>query len=133
MSDEDYRLKFSIPVGTPLVCIEWSENQTNHNIKRGADATLTARGPQKGFKQRASVKQNRAKQYKSLAKSGAAAAAKIDKTAARRAKLEPYPVTVDQAAERLTCTAKAAQTFLAYCVQRGKLKRLSKGLYGMQQ
>ena len=46
MTDEDYRLKYRIPVGNPLVCLEWSDNQSRHNIERDAKETLTARaGP----------------------------------------------------------------------------------------
>jgi hypothetical protein len=100
------------------------------NVERGSRRTLTAPGPSPGYAQRESVRRNRREQYARLAESGAVAAAKLDKTEARRARLAPYPVTVGQASERLGCTRSAAYTFLSYCVGAGRLRRVGRGLYG---
>ena len=43
--------------------------------------------------------------------------------------MAPYPVTVDQAAERLGCSKSAAYTFLSYCLTSGRLRRIGRGLY----
>jgi hypothetical protein len=129
LSDEDYRLKHGIPVGVPLVCLEWSENQSRRNIEQDSKRTLTARGPAPGFRQRESVRRRRRPDYARLAASGSSAAAH-DKTAERRELLRPLPVTVAQAAERLGCSKSAAYTFLSFCVQMGRLRRVRRGLYG---
>jgi len=131
--DEDYRLKFGVPVGVPLVCIEWSENQSERNIEREARRTLTGRGPKPGFEQRESVRRQRKQHYRTLAQAGTVAAAQQDRTAERRKQLEPYPVTVQQAADRLGCAKSAAYTFLSFCVQTGRLKRIARGLYDQDQ
>ena len=129
MDDEDYRLKFALPVGLPLVCLDWSGNQRAKNAERDCQKTLTARGPKKGYKQRGSVLLNRQADYVRLSQMGCAAAKGRDKTAKRRNLLRPYPVTVNQAAERLGCTARAAYTFLSFCVQTDRLTRSSQGIY----
>lgn len=129
MSDEDYRLKYHVPAGVPLVCLEWSENQARRNVELGLKRHLIARGPAPGFNQRESVRQRRKPDYARLAAAGSSAAATTDKTATRRELLRPYPVTVDQAAERLRCTKSAAYTFLSFCVQTGRLRRVRRGLY----
>lgn len=130
LSDEDYRLKYGIPAATPLVCGEWSETQSRHNIERDAKRTLTARGPTPGYSQRESVRQNRKSSYDRLAAAGSSVAASLDKTAGRRELLRPYPVTVSEAAERLGCSRSAAYTFLSYCLTSGRLQRINRGLYG---
>lgn len=130
LDDESYRLKYGIPVGVPLVCREWSETQTRRNIERDSGRTLTGSGPSPGFAQRESVRRNRECDYARLAKLGLDAAASLDKTADRRGRLRPYPVTVAQAAERLGCSKSAAYTFLSYCLTSGRLRRIGRGLYG---
>jgi uncharacterized protein YbaR (Trm112 family) len=130
LDDEDYRLKYGIPVGLPLVCREWSETQTRRNIERDAKRTLTARGSHPGYAQRESVRQHQRPNYARLAAAGTAAAAQLDKTVHRRELLRPYPVTVAQAAERLGCSMRAAYNFLSYCLTSGRLRRISRGLYG---
>lgn len=130
IGDDDYRLRFGLPAGLPLVCGEWSENQSRRNVERDAARTLTADGPPPGFQQRPSVRANRSGDYLRLAAAGTEAAARIDKTAGRRANLAPYPVTAAVAAERLGCSRSAAYTFLAYCVATGRLRRVGRGLYG---
>jgi hypothetical protein len=129
LSDEDYRLKYGLPVGLPLVCQEWSETQTRHNVEQDLKRTLRSDRQVSGYIQRESVRQNRQPHYASLAATGTAAAASQDKTAARRELLRPYPVTVAQAAERLGCSMSAAYTFLSYCLTSGRLRRIGRGLY----
>lgn len=131
MNDEAYRLKFGIPVGSPLVCGEWSENQRQHNANRDSSQTLTARGPQAGYTQRESVRRRRQGEYRQLAKTGVLAAASVDRTAERRALLCPYPVTIRQACDRLNCSRSAAYTFLSACVALGHLRRVGRGLYAV--
>jgi len=131
MDDEDYRLKFLIPVGIPLVCLEWSANQARKNKARHAEKTLTTTGPKKGYRQRKSVKLRREENYKALAKLGTQSAAQIDKTEARRLVIAPYPVTVKDVVNRLGCSQSAAYTFLSYCVRTGCLTRIERGLYGL--
>lgn len=130
-SDEDYRLKFLIPVGVPLVCIEWSENQKQKNRENNSKKTLERGRQRKGFKQRESVRKHRKGHYKILAKTGLDTASKKDKTERRRELLKPYPITVDEASERLSCTKKAAYNFLSYCVGKGLLKRIKRGVYSL--
>jgi hypothetical protein len=130
LSDEDYRLKYAISVGVPLVCLEWSERQSQVNHDLDLKRTLSSTKQAPGYTQRESVRQNRRDHYAGLAKAGTSAAAQIDKTAARRELLRPYPVTVEQASERLACTKSAAYTFLSYCLTSGKLSRIGRGLYG---
>jgi hypothetical protein len=129
LSDEDYRLKHGVPAGFPLVCIEWSEDQSRRNVERGLTRHLTARGPAPGYAQRESVRRRRRPDYARLAATGSSAAATRDKTAERRDLLRPYPVTVDQAAERLGISKSAAYTFLSYCVGLGRLRRVGRGRY----
>lgn len=130
LGDEDYRLKHRIPASSPLVCGEWSETQTRHNIERDAKRTLTSSGPTPGYAQRESVRQNRQSHYARLAAAGSSTAARRDKTAYRRELLRPYPVAVAQAADRLGCSKSAAYTFLSYCLMSGRLRRIGRGLYG---
>ena len=129
MDDEDYRLKYGIPAGTPLVCVEWSERQSQLCIERDSKRMLTPGGLAAGFSQRESVRRLRRDAYRRLAAIGKEAAAQLDKTAARRELLQPYPVTVAQAADRLACSKSAAYTFLSYCVLSGRLWRVGRGLY----
>ena len=130
ISDEEYRLKFGVPVGVPLVCIEWSENQSQKNIDRNSRKTLTARGAQKGYKQRESVKVRQKTRYIALAKEGCDAAARVDRLRDRLVKLAPYPVSIQEASVRLECTLKAAYTFLSFCTGNGRLVRIKRGIYG---
>ena len=130
MADEDYRLKYLIPVGTPLVCLEWSDNQSRRNVEEGLGQHLSARGPAAGYEQRESVRVRRRPHYTSLAAQGTASAATHDKTAERRERLRPYPVTAAEASERLGCTMSAAYNFLSYCVATGRLVRIGRGRYG---
>lgn len=130
MTDEDYRLKYGIPVGLPLVCREWSANQSQRNRDQGLDRTLTARGPAPGYAQRESVRKHREPDYARLAESGLNALSGVDKTEARRERLKPYPVTVAQTSDRLQCTMRAAYVFLSMCVRTGRLARIGRGLYG---
>lgn len=129
LTDEDYRLKYLIPVGTPLVCQEWSDTQSRRMRETDTRDQLTARGPEPGYDQRESVRSRRKAEYAALAASGSKAAAIHDKTAKRRERLRPYPVTVAQAASRLGCTMSAAYSFLSYCVTTGRLVRIGRGLY----
>jgi hypothetical protein len=129
LSDEDYRLRHGIPVGVPLVCLEWSERQCRRNVELGLGRHLTARGPSPGFRQRESVRRLRKPDYGRLAASGTSAASSRDRTAARRDLLRPYPVTIAQAAERLGCSKSAAYTFLSHCIALGRLKRVGRGCY----
>jgi hypothetical protein len=129
MADEDYRLKYGIPVGTPLVCPELSEDHSRHSIERGLGRNLTARGPSPGFEQRESVRSLLAGHYAAMGRAGRAAAAKLDRTAERRAALRPYPVTVAEASGRLGCTTQAAYNFLSRCVASGRLRRIGPGAY----
>jgi hypothetical protein len=130
LSDEDYRFKFGIPVAIPLVCIEWSENQTRKNVERDSRKTLAKQGAKKGYKQRRSVVARQAGHYRTLATAGCAAAAKVDRLRERLLKLEPYPVSVCEASTRLDCTLSAAYTFLSFCVRSARLARIKRGLYG---
>ncbi len=130
LTDEDYRMAHDLPVGLPLVCLEWSETQSRHNIERDAKRTLTSRGPEPGYTQRESVRRRRGPDYARLAAAGSVARAARDKTAARREMLRPYPVTVAQACGRLGCSRSAAYTFLSYCLTTGHLRRVGRGLYG---
>lgn len=130
LTDEDYRLRYGIPVGFPLVCLDWSERQSRANLERDTKRTLTSRGPTPGYSQRESVRENRRSYYSQLAAAGSAASAQIDRTLPRRELLRPYPVTAAQAAERLGCSMSAAYTFLCYCVANGRLRRIGRGQYG---
>lgn len=129
MDDEDYRLKHIIAVGSPLVCVEWSERSSEVAVEREFSKLGTARGPKPGYKQRESVQAHRRKHYAKLASAGTKAAAETDRTEARRKSLEPYPVTIGQAVDRLGCTRPAAYTFLSFCVQAGLLQRVNRGIY----
>lgn len=128
-SDEDYRLKYRIAIGSPLVCIEWSERLRASAIERDLAALGSHNGPPKGFKQRQSALSLRRDHYQKLAESGQAALQGIDKTELRRAKIAPYPVTAEQVAERLDVTMSAAYNFLSFCVKTGRLIRVGHGLY----
>jgi hypothetical protein len=129
MDGEDYRLKFGVSAGVPLVCEEWSEAVSRRNIERDAGSTLTARGPKPGFKMRESTKANRRAEYERIGALGRKAAHAIDKTEFRRKRLKPYPVTIAQTAERLQCTMSAAYNFLASCAEAGRLRRIGRGVY----
>ena len=129
MEVDDYRLKFCVPASVPLVCLDWSRNQAEANIERDAKRTLASNKQQKGYSQRQSVRQNRRSDYLGLAKAGSEAAKAVDRTATRLRQLEPYPITADQAIDRLGCTARAAYSFLFSCVKAGRLVRLGRGTY----
>lgn len=128
---DEYRVKFKIPASVALVCEAWSERasevaKSHPNII----PKLSNAGPKPGFKRSEASKLSRKAVEQKLHLIGTAAASKLDKTQKRRKLLEPYPVTVEQAAERLACSIRAAYTFLNYCVKNGKLKRIKRGLYG---
>lgn len=129
LEDDDYRLKHGIKATSPLVCLEWSERASRFAVDTEIASNSIARGPKPGYRQRESVRVRRGGDYATLAALGSAAAAELDRTEARRKLLAPYPVTAEQAADRLGCTKTAAYTFLSWCVRHGKLRRLGRGLY----
>jgi hypothetical protein len=128
-TDEDYRLKFGVPVGVPLVCLEWSEAVSRKVTKLGLARHLTRDGPPKGYRQRESVRRLGRGRYRDLAAAGTAAAAAVDRTAERRAGLAPYPVTVAQASQRLGVGMATAYKILSDYVYLGHLVRVRRGLY----
>jgi hypothetical protein len=129
MEVDDYRAKYGIRVGEPLVCGEWSAAIRASNKAKQLGKHLTGRGPRPGFTQRDFVRRQRAQQYKQLAAIGTDAISAMDRTEDRRRRLAPYPVTISQAAERLQCSLSAAYTFLSYCVSKGRLRRIRRGVY----
>ena len=134
MTCDEYRVKHKLAASVALVCEAWSERasqvaKTNVRVA-AARKPFEGVGPKPGYVRSQASKLTRAKVEHEWHLKGTEAAAKVDKTEDRRKAIEPYPVTVDQAAERLGCTVKAAYNFLSYCVLNGKLKRIKRGLYG---
>ncbi len=130
MADEDYRLKFGIPAGTPLVCLEWSENHSKKCKDNGSVANITPGvGPKPGFAQRESSRKLQAANYQRLAELGQEANRGVVRNSERLEKIRPYPVTVADVMDRLQVSRRVATEFLANCAETGKLKRIKHGLY----
>lgn len=135
MSDDDYRIRHGIPKGTPLVCKEWSERasqvgkthpQVQEQVRKHA-----GKGPPKGFKTSATAKSQRRARDLALHRQGTEAAKQVDRTASRIEALAPWPVTVAEAAERLSISLKAARSFLSDATAKGKIARASRGVYDL--
>jgi hypothetical protein len=134
MDDDDYRIKHEVPKGTPLVCKEWSERasevgKTHPKIQAAvADFSKVQRSGKK-IRQSRTTKAQRKKRDMDLHRAGTMAAAKVDRTKARREAIAPYPVTTSEVVERLGVVPSTASSFLRDCVKAGTLIRIGHGVY----